>query len=488
MHCPDSRNALTMPGWGLRLVHEWDGDLRSGDPLGFPGYSRALKESDAESVITGLTEVGGRLAVLIESRFDRFGGTMGAVAGEKISRAFDRAAHRHLPVLAVTATGGARLQEGMVALVQMGRTAAARGRHAAAGQLMIAVYGSPTTGGVYASWASLADLRAAASGAMIGFGGPRVVEQVTGQLPPMTSHTAEAAYDAGHVDAVLRRGTEQEWVETALGVSEKPLALSQSRHPVSAYQGSGTVVTGWEAVMVARAAMRPSGLEWAAALTTSWTELHGTTPLIRVGLANIGGTRGVVVAMDRHARANAAAHPGPADFRLAQRAIALAAQLRLPLLTLVDTPGADPGPQAEADGIAMEIAKTLRLMAEAPVVTVSICVGEGGSGGAMALSYADRVLMLTGSVFSVIGPESAGVILERDPGRGEQMADALGLTGPTLLGLGIIDGLLPDIGPEAIHAALTAVTNAFGVAQPGDRELRAGRATWPWLHGGVKAS
>jgi acetyl-CoA carboxylase carboxyl transferase subunit beta len=166
---------------------------------------------------------------LIQTRFDRFGGTMGAVAGEKVLRAFDRAAAGSLLVIAVTATGGARLQEGMIALVQMARTVAARARHAAAGQLMVAVYDSPTTGGVYASWASLADIRAATAGATIGFGGPRVVEQVTGQWPLLTSHTAEAAYDAGLVDRVLLPGTETDWLRGVLGRGEQPLTLGPRR-------------------------------------------------------------------------------------------------------------------------------------------------------------------------------------------------------------------------------------------------------------------
>jgi acyl-CoA carboxylase subunit beta len=470
-----------MMAWGPRLVSEWDADLRGGDPLGFPGYSRTLKEAEAESVSTGLAELDGCQTVLIQTHFDRFGGTMGAVAGEKVARAFDRAAASSLPVLAITATGGARLQEGMIALVQMARTVAARARHAAAGQLMVAVYDSPTTGGVYASWASLADVRAAISGATIGFGGPRVVEQVTGQWPPLTSHTAEAAYDAGLVDRVLRPGTETDWLRGVLGRGEQPLALEPRRPHVGEYPGAGDLSGGWATVQAARSLARPSGLEWAAALTTSWTDLHGPASVFRAGLARIGGRQAVVVAMDRHARADGAAHPGPDDYRLAQRAIRLASQLRLPLITLVDTPGADPGPRSEAGGIAGEIARTLGMMVEFPGVSVSACVGEGGSGGAMALGHADRVFMLAGSVFSVIGPEAAAAVLDRDAGHAPRMADALGITGADLLRLGVVDGLLPDAGPAALGVIRTAVLDAIDTARPGDRATRTDRATQPWL-------
>ena len=339
-----------LPG-GLRLIEEWDRDLRAGDPLGFPGYAAQLRDAEAESVITGLTQLGrSQRAVLIETRFERFGGTMGIAAGEKVSRAFDQAAARRLPVIAVTATGGVRLQEGLLALIQMGRTAAARRRHAAAGQLMAAVYQSPTTGGVYASWAGLADLRAGLSGATLGFGGPRVVELVTGQPPSLTSHTAEAAYVAGSLDAVLPADAQLGWLEGVLGVTAQPLSLPARRQPVRAYPGSGASTTGAQAVRAARSRSRPSGLEWAAALCSSWTDLHGEDPAIRAGLATLGGQRLIVIAMDRHARGDAAARPGPAGYRLAQRALRLAAQLRLPVLALVDSPGAEPGPVPKPAG------------------------------------------------------------------------------------------------------------------------------------------
>lgn len=473
---------------GLRVTEEWDIDVRSADPLSFPGYAAQVAKAPAESVRTGLTEVAGQSAVLIQATFAAFGGTMGVAAGEKIVRAFDRAAAGRLPVIAITATGGVRLQEGTLALAQMGRTAAARRRHAAAGQLMVAIYQSPTTGGVYASWAALADVRAAISGAMVGFGGPRVVQAVTGQAPPATSHTAESAYAAGHVDAVLSEADQADWISAVLGGAMHPLVLPPWRRRVADYPGSPDPADGWAAVTAARAPDRPSGLEWAAALCSSWTDLHGRDPVIRAGLATIGGRRAIVIAMDRHAHANAAARPGPAGYRLAQRAIRLAGQLGLPLLTLVDTPGAEPGPDAEADGIAAEIAQTLALMADLPTVSVCLCVGEGGSGGAMALGYADRLYMLAGSIFPVIAPEAAAAILHRDPTQGPLVTDALGLTGPALRRLGLVSGILPDDGPSAAEVQ-SAIQAAFGSAGPGDRASRADRATRRWLTGsGLPAS
>jgi len=465
-------------GAGLTINEEWDAGLRGGDPLGFPGYADLLRGA-AESARTGLADVGGQPVVLIEARFSAFGGTMGMVAGEKVVRAFDRAAASRLPVVAITATGGARLQEGTLALTQMARTVAARRRHAGAGQLMAAVYQSPTTGGVYASWAGLADLRAAVSGATVGFGGPRVVQVVTGQAPPPTSHTA---YAAGQLDAVLPATGQRDWLGAVLGRVAAPLGLPAWRRPVADYPGSGDPADGWAAILAARSPLRPSGLEWAAALCSSWTDLHGRDPVIRAGLATLGGGRAVVIAMDRHARADAAARPGPDGYRLAQRAIRLAGQLGLPLLTIVDTPGAEPGPAAEAGGIAAEIAQTLALMAELPTVSVCLCAGEGGSGGAMALGYADRLFLLTGSVFSVIEPSAAAVILHRDPARAPSLASALGITGAELSRLGLVSAVLPDAGVRAADVR-SAIQAAFAAARPGDRAQRLDRATRCWVSG-----
>src|SRR4051794_18988647 len=201
------------------LVEEWDADLRSGDPLSFPGYAQKLGALPNESVRTGLAEG----FVLIEGDFDVIGGSMGLVHGEKVVRAFDRATAERLPVVVVTRSGGARMQEGMASLIQLSRTAAAVGRHRAAGLLSISVHRSPTTGGVFASYGSLTDLRVAEAGATIGFAGPRVVEQTTGREVDSGSHTAETAFASGLVDAVLPPDEIARWVQAALGRADAPL-------------------------------------------------------------------------------------------------------------------------------------------------------------------------------------------------------------------------------------------------------------------------
>jgi len=474
----------------LPLTREWDTELASADPLHFPGYAGALAATPGESVRTGLAESGGAQLVLIQSDFDIFGGTMGAVAGEKIVRSFRRAADRGLPVIAVTQTGGARMQEGMAALIQMPRTVAAADEHARSGLLSAIVYRPPTTGGVYASWASLLDVRAAEPGATLGFAGPRVVRQVTGEAPPAWSHTAESAYAAGLVDALVERSGQVAWVNAVLGSADWPLGrVGPARIPAATpATPAAPPLTARQAIRQARSRSRPSGLEWASALCSSWIELRGQDPAIRAGLARIGGERVVVVAMDRYADAAGAARPGPAAYRLARRAIGLADRIGLPLLTLVDTPGAEPGPAAERDGIAAGIAATLRAMARLRTPSVAICVGEGGSGGAMALGHADRLYMLPGSVFSVISPEGAAAILYRDTSRADELAGPLRLTSAELTGLGIADGVLPELAADRITRLRRAVTGALGTAQPGDRDRRLAKATRSFITTGLSAA
>jgi acyl-CoA carboxylase subunit beta len=473
---PDSLFALAgQPAPGvIPITEEWDAGLRSSDPLAFPGYDPPA--AGAESVRTGAATVGGRPVAVIHCRFDVQGGTMGAVAGERIVRAFARATDLRLPVVEYVASGGARLQEGMIALIQMARTASAVAAHGRSGLMSAAVLRAPTTGGVYASWASLSDVRAAEPGAVIGFGGPRVVAEVTGQWPPADSHTAESAYAHGLVDALVSPYDQASWLAAAVGIAPgRPLGLPPGRpgRPGHTVPWAARPADPHATLLAAREAGRPSGLEWAAWLTDSWLELRGSDPSVRAGLARIGGQRAVVVAMDRHAFGDAAAKPGPGAYRLAQRAIRLADRLGLPVLALIDTPGADPSPDSEAGGLAGEIARTLLALAELRGPSVALCVGEGGSGGAMALGHADRLLILDGAVFSVIGPEPGAAILYRDRARAAELTRSFRLTAQDLLRLGVVDAVVP----ETVAAARQAVARALGEARPGDRLRRLDQAT-----------
>lgn len=443
------------------LVEEWGADVRGSNPLAFPGYS----PPDEESVLTGRTES----YALIHGRFDVLGGSMGAAHGEKVVRTFRRAADERLPVVVVTSSGGARMQEGMVSLIQMARTAAAARAHADAGLLSVALHRSPTTGGVLASYSSLCSVRGVVAGATIGFAGPRVVELTTGEPLPPQSHTAEGAWAAGLVDEVVPQGDEAEWVEAVLGLVDRPLVAEWPRAAEADPAGDDA----WSNVLRSRAEDRPSGLAWAAALTRSWIPLNNFDPSFVAGLATLrdSGRRVVMVALERGA-------PRPAGYRLAQRCFALAGQLGWPVVTLVDTPGADAAPGSESRGIAQEIARTFSAMAALPTVSVSVIVGEGGSGGALAVAFADRLLMLDGSVLSVMRPEGAAAILDRDVAAAPVRAEHLRLRPADMLDLGIADGVLAD---GDVDGVLRAVESALDEAVVGDRLRRFDEATARWL-------
>ena len=476
MSRPIPRDGLLHP-----LQVEWDADLTGGDPLDWPGYGEQLARLPrGDSVLTGRAAAGGSRNegryVVIAGRFDVLGGSMGAVHGERVVRAYRRASLEKLPVVVLASSGGARLQEGMVALAQLARTSAAARAHAWAGLLSVAVFRAPTTGGVLASYGSLTDVRAAQPGATVGFAGPRVVEVTTGVAPPGQSHTAEAAFAVGLVDALTAPAEQAAWVECVLDLNDQRLPGRPLPAPLGAAGDPPAEDDGaWREVLRARARSRPSGIDLAARMCDSWVELRGADPTIRAGLARIGPHRLIIVASDRHARTG---RPGAAGFRLARRAIGLADRIGLPLLTLVDTPGAEPGPAAEADGIAGEIAATSAALTEVRVPTVSLCVGEGGSGGAFALSACDISLMLEHSVAAVISPEGAAAILARDASDAPAFAARLRLTAPDLVALGIADATIPEGDPAVVDRA---VRDALDRARPGDRLRRLDRITAAWV-------
>ncbi|HVV36059.1 MAG TPA: carboxyl transferase domain-containing protein [Acidimicrobiales bacterium] len=450
------------------LVEKWDVGLRGDNPLGFPGYVAP----ENESVRTGRTEH----YALIEGRFDVMGGSMGAAHGERVVRAFQRAADERLPIVVITASGGARLQEGMVALTQMARTSAAALAHAQAGLLQVALMRSPTTGGVYASYGSLGDVRAAAPGALIGFAGPRIVHETLNVDVNTESHSAESAFKAGRIDAIVSEIDQPRWVEGVLGLRNlPPEPANPFPRTLRAVDVDLTAPTdAWDAVQQVRSDKRPSGWQWAAALCDSWVELKGLDPVLRAGIATLAGKRVIMVACDRHIGAGRVT---PKAYQLARRALKMADRLHLPFVALVDTPGADPGPDAERNGIASEIAKTFVAQASLRVPSIALCVGEGGSGGALALAACDRLYLLPDAIFSVIAPEGAAVILGRDANRAPEFARLLKITAPDLLELGAIDGVISgDV--ESVRTQLLA---ALDHAQVGDRARRHDAVTTRWL-------
>ena len=366
---------------------------------------------------------------------------MGTAVGERVVRAHDRARDLRLPVVVATRSGGARLQEGMVALAQLARTASAASRHARAGAVARGLRFAHDRRGLRPTPRSSTCARGRARRDRVrrAPGGRGALGE---PLPP-GSHTAEAAYDEGQVDALLPASAMSGWIDAALGLTAQPLPTRPL--PVVGPWG-GRRLGGGPAGAGRRPPdrHRPRRPPVLVVVRAAGPRSGGAA-----GLATVAGGRCVVVATDRY---HGNGRPTPAGFRLAQRAVRLAGRLGLPVVTLVDTPGADPSPASEADGMAGEIARTLQALAECPTPVVSVCVGEGGSGGALALSYADRLLMTEHAVFSVIGPEGAAAILERDPTRAPKVA-VLGLTSADLLRLGVVDEVVPE-GQDALDAAV----------------------------------
>ena len=427
-------------------------------------YPRKLKEAQREThmqeaVVTGTAEVSGRAVVLIVLDFRFMGGSMGWAVGEKITRAFERAADDHLPVIAFTATGGARIQEGMFALMQMAKTSAAAERLNRSGMPYVTVLTHPTTGGVYASFANLADVIVAEPRALIGFAGPRVVEALTRQKLPPDSHRAEFLFTHGMVDAIVPR-TE---LRTFIGHVLKHLsvvAAAPGVAPEAAADSSALPTTSrpaWEVVNLARRTDRPTAQDYIQRLFTDFVELHGDRyfgddPAVIAGLAQFEGQAVVVIGQERgHVDEAERRHHGrgePEGYRKALRVMRVAEKFHLPVVTFVDTPGADPSYEAEKRGVAMALSRSIGLMTRLATPTVALVIGEGGSGGALALAVADRVLMQENAIYSVISPEGASAILYGDASHAQEVSSSLRLTARDLKALGIIDEIIaePDQG------------------------------------------
>jgi acetyl-CoA carboxylase carboxyl transferase subunit beta len=189
---------------------EYDADMVSGDPLGFPGYTAKLanyaeKTGLLEAVVTGEGAIGGFPVVVCVMSFDFGGGSMGSVVGEKITRAIEEATKKRLPLIIFSTSGGARMHEGILSLMQMAKTSSALQRFAEQGNLFISVITHPTTGGVNASFAMLGDVILSEPGAVLGFAGPDVIEQTIGQKLPDNFQTAEFNLRHGQIDMIVAR-------------------------------------------------------------------------------------------------------------------------------------------------------------------------------------------------------------------------------------------------------------------------------------------
>ncbi|WP_405149350.1 acetyl-CoA carboxylase carboxyltransferase subunit alpha [Sphaerisporangium sp. NBC_01403] len=439
------------------------------DPLGFtdtrPYLTRLEQTRRAtgldEAVVCGTATVRGHPVVAAVMDFGFMGGSLGCAVGERVTAAAEHALATRTPLAIVTASGGARMQEGALALMQMAKTSQALADLDDAGLLTVSLVTDPTYGGVAASYATLADVIVAEPGAHMGFAGPRVIAGTIKQTLPEGFQTAETLLAGGLVDGVRRRAELRPLLAHLLsaaawatGGRAVPAAWRGSAPPLVLRPEELPERDAWQTVALARDPGRPTTLDYACYLLEDFHELHGDRvsgdcPAIVAGIGRLDDVPIMLIGHQKgHDTRELVAHDfgmgSPAGFRKAARLMRLAGKLGLPIVTLIDTPGAYAGVEAEAGGQAHAIAENLRLMSRLPVPVVAVVTGEGGSGGALALGVADRVLALGDAVYSVISPEGCAAILWRDATAAPRAAAALRLGARELLRHGIVDAVIPE--------------------------------------------
>jgi acetyl-CoA carboxylase carboxyl transferase alpha subunit/acetyl-CoA carboxylase carboxyl transferase beta subunit len=536
---------------------ERDANLQSVDPLGFVDQKPYPERLGAAQLATGLRDAavwgfgriaGERIAICVMD-FGFMGGSMGSVVGEKVARAAEAALAERVPLVIVSASGGARMQEGTLALMQLAKTLAAIERLRAARIPYVSILTDPTTGGVYASFAAVGDVNLAEPNALIGFAGARVSAGTIAAELPAGFQRAEFLFRHGFVDRVVPRAALRDELalvlrylrppklavagpdedgeaalpafrplsfiseladrvlaearrdEAASGTNVEPgvtadrsttaergttadrsttaergaasAAAATPRTASAAAAAPGNAETAalppdqaavWERVQLARHLRRPRTLELVGQLADEWLELHGDRlfgddEAIVAGLARIDGRRLVVVGHQKGAETEENIRrnfgmPHPEGYRKAIRCFELAERFGLPVLTIVDTPGAYPGPAAEERGVAEAIARAIASMTRLRTPIVTVIAGEGGSGGALAIAAGDVVLALENAVYSVISPEGCASILWRTAERAPEAAVAMRMTAADQLALGVVDAVVeePPGGAHLDHA------------------------------------
>ena len=486
-----------------------------GDPLDFPGYaeklaSTRLKTRLSEAVSCARGRIAGMPAVVCVMDSTFFMGSMGRVVGERIARAADRATGEGLPLVIFCASGGARMQEGLVSLMQMAKVSCAIRRHTDAGLAYLSAVTDPTTGGVTASFAMQGDVVFAEPGALVGFAGRRVIQDTTGETLPDGFQTAEFALEHGLIDAVVDRASLRCTVAALLallGAGAKgapcsvtgPDALARalqeapSAHELRVMEERGTAVApsveawdsvraslrahrilapasrtaaharaatdasanpAWRSVQAARDTHRPTALHYLSFMVDGFIELHGDRAFsddaaVVAGIGWVSGRAAVIIAqekgatLDERVRRNFGC-PQPEGYRKSMRAMDLARRFGLPVVCLVDTQGAFCGKEAEERGQGNAIAENLACLAGLPVPVVTVIVGEGGSGGALALALSDAVAMQEHAVYSVLSPEGFASILWKDRSRAPEAAAAMRMNAYEIFEMGIVDTVLEE--------------------------------------------
>nr|WP_191384333.1 acetyl-CoA carboxylase carboxyltransferase subunit alpha [uncultured Lachnoclostridium sp.] len=445
---------------------EWDKELVGENPMDYKGYPEKLaavqeKTNLTEAVVTGKAEINGLETVIgvCDGRF--LMSSMGEAVGEKIARAVERATKERLPVILFACSGGARMQEGIISLMQMAKTAAALKRHSDAGLLYISVLTDPTTGGVTASFAMLGDVILAEPKALIGFAGPRVIEQTIGQKLPKGFQRSEFLLEHGFIDRIVAREEQKTVLSEILQMHQKadrprrertaPCPEKRMEAPAPDKEGG---LSAWERVQISRMKDRPVGSDYIQSLFTDFMEFHGDRyfaddKAIIGGIARFHGQPVTVIAQAKGTTTKENIErnfgmPSPDGYRKALRLMKQAEKFGRPVICFVDTPGAFCGLEAEERGQGEAIAKNIYEMSGLKVPVLSIIIGEGGSGGALAMATADEVWMLENSIYSILSPEGFASILWKDSTKAKEAAGVMKLTARDLYKAGVVEKVFSE--------------------------------------------
>ena len=441
--------------------------IKGYNPLDFPEYDKKLSDMEKktdmpEAVVTGTCRIGGYKAVIcvMDSRFMM--ASMGMAVGEKITRAVEYATKKKLPLVIFSASGGARMQEGMLSLMQMAKTSAAIGKLRETGGLFISVMTNPTTGGVTASFASLGDVQIAEPGALIGFAGSRVISQTIGEKLPEGFQSAEFLYEHGLLDGVVPRAELKGYITRLISLHQKgkrSQLASDKNELAGKIEEELASRSADERVLIARNEARPTGRDYIDRLISDFCEfggdrLHAEDVSIVCGVGRFHGISVVVIAQERGKSldekiSHRFGMPNPEGYRKAERLMKHADRFGLPIITFVDTPGAYPGKEAEENGQGSAIAHCLLTLSRLRVPVVNVFVGEGGSGGALAIGFGDCMIMLENSVFSILSPEGFASILYKDSSRWKEACENMKMTAAELKEMGICDCVIKEDGEGA---------------------------------------
>lgn len=459
---------------------EWDKDMISQNPLGYKGYEEKLdfireKTGLQEAVVTGKAKIGGNDTVIgvCDGRF--LMASMGEIVGEKIVRAVERATKERLPVILFACSGGARMQEGIISLMQMAKTSAALKRHSDEGLLYISVLTDPTTGGVTASFAMLGDIILAEPNALIGFAGPRVIEQTIGQKLPKGFQRSEFLLEHGFLDGIVERQQMRTTLGQILALHTGGQLEHEGDNEKAADEWKNTFLysedkvkrDAWEKVQISRQKDRPVGSDYIQMLCTEFLEFHGDRcfgddPAILGGIGRIGGIPVTVIAQEkgRTTKENVRRNfgmPSPEGYRKALRLMKQAEKFGRPILCLVDTPGAFCGLEAEERGQGEAIARNICEMSGVKVPILSVVIGEGGSGGALALAVSDEVWMMENAIYSILSPEGFASILWKDSTKAQVAAKVMKLTAEDLKELEIVDKIFKEPDHYTVNSMKSAI-------------------------------